>query len=535
MSYIRQAKLQPDTLEVLASACWTKAVVGVLAQHKHSFSDHLCLRLIRQKLAHNILDKLPRVIREQLFQAGCSVVRREVWSAVRDFTTPNMWVPFMYVFYQTEIKQVEMPALIRSQDRLTVLDLLYNLGTPHGHQANTVKIKMFETPTISIEESYVLKRVLRGFRQLRSLILWKVCDDAMLQILGVTCHHLDNIDIWKSANATDTGIRMFLGLDGERPFKVCSSLSKVAIKDTSVTDLGAFNLMIHCDNLHTLEFSQDTFLQQLLWRICQNYSLTKTVFQLRSLFLQVNKPSSLLHVVRSLPRLEEVTVWTSLARAEDLVPEDLASLTSLKLAGLEHASFLADMVNCVGTRLTKLCIETVQFDVDISVIGSVCSNLEKLSIINARLTVGRHKEGEEEQFARLRTVYLYLVQYLPVINMASKTITTGLHYILSEAGGLRSVQAPGSFLLTDSCIKLLLAKHKLSAVNRFVITQPVSIDHRTVPLTQASVTALHHHCPDLVLLGDLKHWDIPPPTRRRIIKKHSNCHFSVPVAGGEFQ
>ena len=259
---------------------------------------------------------------------------------------------------------------------------------------------------------------------------------------------------------------MFLGLDGERPFKVCSSLSKVAIKDTSVTDLGAFNLMIHCDNLHTLEFSQDTFLQQLLWRICQNYSLTKTVFQLKSLFLQVNKPSSLLHVVRSLPRLEEVTVWTSLARAEDLVPEDLASLTSLKLAGLEHASFLADMVHCVGTRLTKLCIETVQFDVDISVIGSVCSNLEKLSIINARLTVGRHKEGEEEQFTRLRTVYLYLVQYLPVINMASKTITTGLHYILSEAGDLRSVQAPGSFLLTDSCIKLLLARHKLSAVNR---------------------------------------------------------------------
>ena len=41
---------------------------------------------------------------------------------------------------------------------------------------------MFETPTISIEESYVLKRVLRGFRQLRSLILWKVCDDAMLQV-----------------------------------------------------------------------------------------------------------------------------------------------------------------------------------------------------------------------------------------------------------------------------------------------------------------------------------------------------------------
>ena len=32
--------------------------------------------------------------------------------------------------------------------------------------------------------------------------------------------------------------------------------------------------MIHCDNLETLEYSQDSFMQQLLWRISQNYSLT---------------------------------------------------------------------------------------------------------------------------------------------------------------------------------------------------------------------------------------------------------------------
>ena len=47
--------------------------------------------------------------------------------------------------------------------------------------------------SVPSEESYVLKRVLRGFRSLRSLILWRVCDDAMLQILGVTCHHLESI------------------------------------------------------------------------------------------------------------------------------------------------------------------------------------------------------------------------------------------------------------------------------------------------------------------------------------------------------
>ena len=102
---------------------------------------------------------------------------------------------------------------------MTVLDLLYNLGTPHGHAASSLKIKMFETNNISIEESYILKRVLRGFRQLRSLVLWRVCDDAMLQILGVTCHNLLEVDIWKSTSATDAGVRMFLGLDAERPFR----------------------------------------------------------------------------------------------------------------------------------------------------------------------------------------------------------------------------------------------------------------------------------------------------------------------------
>ena len=70
--------------------------------------------------------------------------------SLRDFTTPNMWVPFMYVFYQTEIKQVEMPALIRSQDRLTVLDLLYNLGTPHGHQVSLLLLLLLFLVIVSI-------------------------------------------------------------------------------------------------------------------------------------------------------------------------------------------------------------------------------------------------------------------------------------------------------------------------------------------------------------------------------------------------
>ena len=187
MSYIRSVKFQPERLEVVASISWTKAVLSILKQHKHFFSDHACLRMLRQKIGQHVMQELPAVIRKELFQHGCLAVRREIWSAVRDFLTPDMFVPFMYVFYTTDIKQLEIPTLIRDQDRLTVLDMLYNLGTPNGHEVESLKVKMFENANISVGESYVLKRVLRGFRNLTSLTLWKVCDNAMLQIIGVSC------------------------------------------------------------------------------------------------------------------------------------------------------------------------------------------------------------------------------------------------------------------------------------------------------------------------------------------------------------
>ena len=63
-------------------------------------------------------------------------------------------------------------------------------------------------------------------------------------------------------------------------------------------------------------------------------------------------------------------------------------------------------------------------------------------------------------------VYLYLVQYLPIINTTNKTISTGLHFLLSHSPSIRSVQAPGTFLLTDSCIQSLLSRHRLASLHR---------------------------------------------------------------------
>merc|ERR1719205_147063 len=127
----------------------------------------------------------------------------------------------------------------------------------------------------------------------------------MLEVVGATCTSLASLDIWRSSQATDRGVRALLGLDLARPRALCASLQAVAIKDTSISDTGAFHLLIHCHGLRHLQFSQDSFLQQLQWRIQQNFLTTGTVFQLTSV-----KLGGLNH-----PRLLR----------------DLAHLTSLKL------------------------------------------------------------------------------------------------------------------------------------------------------------------------------------------------------------
>merc|ERR1719483_446982 len=496
-------------------------------------------------MGQHVFQEVPKVIREELFQHGCLALRNENWSAFRDFVTPALFVPFMYVFYNTDILQLEIPTLIRVQDRLTVLDMLYNLGTPDGHEAQSLKGKMFETSNISVGESYVLKRVLRGFRDLRSLTLWKVCDDAMLQIIGVTCKHLENLDIWKSTNATDSGIRMLLGLDAERPFKVCSTIKKVAMKDTSITDIGAFNLMIHCDKLESLEFSQENFLPQFLWRISENYLRTKTVFNLKTLYLQVNKPCMMINVVKSLPKLEELALWTSLEHAGDLNRDDLENISRLKLGGLNHSSFMKQMCSFLGSQLTYLKIETVHFEVDISVIGRECLNIEELNIINARVKVTKHSDTHSEIFSRLKLLYFFLVQYNidPVHNYrppsspssptgvpSPSTGHTALHKILLTATNLESVQVSGSPALTDSCLDTILSQNPLSKLTRLVISHPLSTVHTVVPLTSRSAVKIQKSCPELVCLGDLKHWAVTPAQRRKLSRRVLTVAGADPVA-----
>ena len=89
-------------------------------------------------------------------------------------------------------------------------------------------------------------------------------------------------------------------------------------------------------------------------------------------------------------------------------------------------------------------------------VGETCPGLAQLSVINARVVVGRGRdhcarESSCALFPRLQQLYLYLVQYLPALSLGcpAPSVTTGLHLLLSHAPLLTSLQCPGSPLLTD--------------------------------------------------------------------------------------
>jgi len=534
MSFLRPATLQPSRLEVLASQSWTQCMLRVLGQHRHSFADHVCLRAIRARLGEYLEGKVPPVVEEELFQHGLVMLRNEVWGGENMFS-PDMYVLYMIVFYKPQMKHLEVPSLSQHADKVTVLDLLYNLGAQQGHSLQSAKIKMFENSRISIEENYLMKRVLRGMMNLTSLVLWKGADDAMLQIIGITCKSLESIDLWKSIKVTDLGMRMLLGLDAQVRTRLCKRMLTVMIKDTSVTHIGAYDLLLHCPYMETLEFSHGSFIKQFLDTIEQSYVRTHRTFALRSMFFPVLSPDSMYSIIKSFPKLEELSLWTSLSSLAVIKASDLPEVKTLKVGGLNYSSILSDLCSVVGRQLTTLKIETVHFDINIDDVGQDCPNLEELSIINARLSVTPHTDKQPfstaSMFSKLRKVYFFLVTYLPSAlpqrNQAPHSVTTptgvenpatgytALHTILQHGLRLETVQVTGCAALTDSCLEQILSGNPLSELRRLVISVPSSQEEMVVvPLTMRSVLAIHKSCPLLQCMGDLRHWAVAPHQRQ---------------------
>jgi hypothetical protein len=236
----------------------------------------------------------------------------------------------------------------------------------------------------------------------------------------------------------------------------------------------------------------------------------------------VSQPLLFHAVLKALPELEDLSVWTALTHLPDLKPTDLGRVSGLKLGGLAHASFLLDTLGCLGPQLVSLKLETIYFDVPIDTVALACPALEELSIVNARAALSAAAVGRQKQrtLERLKLVYLFLVQY-------TDTQYTALHYILKQATSLESLQVTGTPYLTDACVESILKMNPLSRLKRFVLTHPVSQEPPLgVPLTGSTVTRLHRSCPELQCIGDLKYWALSPIQRRKL-STELGCTLSI--------
>ena len=70
---------------------------------------------------------------------------------------------------------------------------------------------------------------------LKKILLWKVCDDITLNLIGSHCKYLEYLDVWKSSNVSDQGILLLIG-DEIKPNPLCQSLLKIVIKVCKCTN-----------------------------------------------------------------------------------------------------------------------------------------------------------------------------------------------------------------------------------------------------------------------------------------------------------
>lgn len=290
MRYLRPLVLQPSRLTDCAQQSWLAYAIRQL-RRSSSCSSQLLSNFSDALLAPGL--------QEHLFYAGVHLLQR-------DEVNEDLMGPFFRCFWKSHFATLHLPVILDAEERVRVLEHLVCFGsdlrvTCFKHRLQDVK----NPPRLGLEESYVTKRLLRSLAHLTTLLLWKVCDDAMLSIIGHTCPRLEVIDVWRSSCVTDHGISYLV-----EPGVVCRTLLKAVIKETSCTFKAGLILLRHCPNIERLESSQGDFLD-LLEAACSEHALTGRTFSLKSVFLPNSSRNRLFQVLSALPRLEQLGLWTT--------------------------------------------------------------------------------------------------------------------------------------------------------------------------------------------------------------------------------
>lgn len=229
------------------------------------------------------------------------------------------------------------------------------------------------------------------------------------------------MDLWKSSQVTDTGLLCFLGYQhtpedcyknrsqvfGEhktngrfiqKQNKInCCNLRRVLLKETSVSSAGLFSLIENCSELEYLEYSKGILEDELLQLLSENYARKKAVYSLRSIFINVNSMPALFNIVKSLPCLTKLSIWSSLkAPPGSWLQSDFQFLSSLQLGGIQNSFFLKQLLNLVGNKLISLELNSLHFPVNICEIGAVCLNLQELRLFSLKVFCTTKKKHIDE-------------------------------------------------------------------------------------------------------------------------------------------
>ncbi|XP_040580238.1 uncharacterized protein [Lepeophtheirus salmonis] len=530
MSYLRPINLQPSRLEILCQDSWLSLTIILIKRNFITESEDgdaskkYDIWNLRQKILTEYIDfHLPARIQEITFLRGIQVLRNEL--SCNGDLFPN----FFRLFWRRGFINLHLPQLLCGEDRISALEFLVRYPTFSKKEddaflmVENAKFRLFDRSGLNIEESYLMKRVLRMLPYLRHCILWKSCDDAMLHIIGDSCPFLETLDLWRSINVSDSGIKGLLHQEG----KVSSTLKRIVLKDTSVTVMGALEVIIRCSILESMDLNHGDVIQEFFNMIGKKDR--RESYSLKSLFLPiVQGKENMRNMLKFFPKLEDLTIWTTCPYLKNFQEIILPNLITLKLGGLHSSLILTEFLGSIGRQLTTLKIEAMHAQVPLNSIGENCPNLEEFHVINARIFSSvLHKCSHTNFFIKLKFVYFFLVQYSnSEYEDTDHTLThekSALHCLLYHAQNLEVIQATGSQDLSDDCLKSILCDNPFKSLKKFMLTSPFtfSSDPPQVPLvlTSSSVILLVENCPNILCIGDLRHWNIFPAERKVLIKR----------------
>jgi len=583
MSFIRRYRPTVETLETSAEQAWSRHIVKMVKLHQllewdgenrgsedPEYQDYgypadpgSCLRTQRDQMSRYLDNILPLHIQETIFNKVLSILSRDTseknkhTNFLDSGSCPNARVLFITIFYKTKFKSLELSSCCGEQKSVAHILQAFNTNdtTTNNNilQENAksliaVRVKLFSRVHLSIEESYSLKQFLRTLVFLKNLTLWYVTDDSILHIIKETCPGLESIDVWKSSRVTDRGIQQFL-----HPYN--SQIKRLLVKETSLTTTGLLTVLQLATKLEHLEFSKGEVATTFWGVLSEHYETTRDTFSIQAIFLPVNNIDILERVVKSLPLLQKLSIWTGLKS----IPaswnyDDLHELRHLQLGGLQGQPFLTQILKLVGRNLRSLELNSVHFTVDISLVGSECSNLEELRVFSSKVQIGTEvqtsqnsqprsqvncqesqqrsqisqaspdtiqtkKSHEAFPFSKIRSLQLFLLE--------TQGEDSVLEYILLRSPLLCNLQVTGKDSLNHEMLTNILAVNPLKNLRRLMISVPLleeggarpdqaaGEEHQMNSMTRSkldlglhSISRILESCPNIQSIGDLRSWSI---------------------------